>query len=63
MNIQSRTPVDDILLDDNDRHILDSTDKIIRWINYQYEEQEIKHEENIDIPYRRYIVYYLYAYN
>lgn len=55
MNIQSRTPVDDILSDDNDRRILDSTDKIIRWINYQYEEQEIKHEENTDIPYRRYI--------
>lgn len=55
MDIKSRTPISDILSDDKNRHILDSTDKIIRWINFQFEEQEIKHEKEPEIPFHRYI--------
>ena len=40
MSIESRTPIDDIVVNDSGLRVLDSADKIVRWIEYQYEEQE-----------------------
>lgn len=36
----SRTDVSDIEIDSNGRHILNTPDKIVRWIKYQFEEQD-----------------------
>ena len=55
MSIESRTPIDDIVVNDSGLRVLDSADKIVRWIEYQYEEQEINHILNPEIPFHRYI--------
>lgn len=50
-----RTNVQDIEVDKNGRHILNTPDKIVRWIIYQFEEQAIISSSDPEIPPYHYI--------
>lgn len=47
--------IHDIEQDEQDRFILDTPDKIIKWIKYQYNQQELEHNRNPEISFQRYI--------
>lgn len=50
-----RTNVQDIEVDENGRHILNTPDKIVRWIIYQFEEQAIISSRDTEMPPYHYI--------
>ena len=50
-----RTNIQDIEVDENERHILNTPDKIVRWITYQFEEQAIISFGDREIPPYHYI--------
>lgn len=59
--VQNKTDISDIEIqrcdDHKERHILNSPNKIIRWIKFKFEEQEIVHNRNKDsgLPLFKYI--------
>ena len=50
-----RTAIQDIEIDENGRRVLNTPDKIVRWIQYQFEEQTTKHSRTPEIPVYHYI--------
>lgn len=50
-----RTAIQDIEIDENGRRVLNTPDKIVRWIQYQFEEQTTKHSRTPEIPVHHYI--------